>query len=116
MTRNSAVLNFRRSFSDRDGIYDLTARLSVDTSVLRAADAPLRSQVPQQLFLQRSPRLDEQASVNRFVGHVHASVVGILSLQPSGDLLRRPVQHQFTRTHLLQLLLDSKKAGLRPQS
>src|SRR5271155_4373800 len=116
MTRNSAVLNFRRSFSDRDGIYDLTARLSVDTSVLRAAEVALGSQVPQQLFLQRSPRLDEQATVNGFVGPAHALVLGILGLQPSGDLFRRPPQQQFTRNDLLQLLLDCKKAGLGPQS
>src|SRR5271167_205668 len=116
MTRNSTVLNFRRSFSDRDGIYDLTARLSADTRVLRAAEAALGSQVPQQLFLQRSSRLDEQATVNGFVGHAHTLVLGILGLQPSGDLFRRPLQHQFTRNHLLQLLMESKKAGFRPQS
>src|SRR5277367_4832854 len=116
MTRNSAVLNFRRSFSDRDGIYALTARLSADTRVLRAAEAALGSQVPQQLFLQRSPRLDEQATVNGFVGHAHTLVLGILGLQPSGDLFRRPLQQQFTRNDLLQLLLESKKAGFRPQS
>src|SRR5277367_5297142 len=116
MTGNSAVLNFRRSFSDRDGIDDFTARLSARSTLLRAADAALGPQMSNQFSFQRSPRLDEQATVKRFVGHVHASVVGILSLQPSGDLLRRPVQPPFTRNHLLQLLLDSKKAGLRPQS
>jgi len=69
-----------------------------------------------QLFFQRSPRLDEQASINGFVGHAHTLVMGILGLQPSGDLFRRPLQRQLTRNDLLQLLMDSKKAGLRLQS
>jgi hypothetical protein len=37
----------------------------------------------------------------------------MLSLWPSGDLFRRTVQQQFTRNDLLQLLMDSKKAGLQ---
>src|SRR5271167_63385 len=78
----------------------LTARVFKDTSVLRAAYAALGSQVPQQLFFQHSAGLDEQAAVNRFVGHAHALVIGILDLQPSGDLFRRPIQNQFTRNHL----------------
>ena len=46
MTGNGAVLNFSGSFPDGDGIYDLTARVFKDTSVLRAAYAALGSQVP----------------------------------------------------------------------
>ena len=80
MTRYGAVLNFRGPFSDGDGICDLTARVSKDTSVLRAAYATLGSQVPKQLFLQHSSRLNEQATVNGFVGHAHALVIGILNL------------------------------------
>src|SRR5271167_184216 len=116
MTGDSAVLDFRRPFPDRDGIDDLTARLPADISVLRTADAALGPQMSNQLFFQRSPRLDEQATVNGFVGHAHTLVLGILGLQPSGDLFRRPLQQQFTRNDLLQLLLESKKAGFRPQS
>src|SRR5271167_528013 len=116
MTGDSAVLDFRRPFPDRDGIDDLTARLPADISVLRTADAALGPQMSNQLFFQRSPRLDEQATVNGFVGHAHTLVLGILGLQPSGDLFRRPVQHQFNRNDLLQLLMQSKKAGFRPQS
>src|SRR5260370_1144433 len=70
----------------------------------RAAHAPLRPQVVHQLFFQYSPRLDEQAAVNGFVRHVHAPVVGILRLQPSGNLFGRPVQNQFTRNNLSQRL------------
>src|SRR5271156_6805988 len=116
MTGDCAVLNFRWSFSNGDGIDDLTPGLPARSRVLRAADAALGPQMCNQLFFQHSPRLDEQTAVNRFVGHAHTLVLGILGLQPSGDLFRRPLQQQFTRNDLLQLLTDSKKAGFRPQS
>ena len=77
--------------------------MSVNAGVPRAAHAPLRSQVVHQLFFQYSPRLNEQAAVNGFVGHAHALVIGILALQPSGNLLGRPVQDQFTRNDVPQL-------------
>ncbi|HMD07551.1 MAG TPA: hypothetical protein VKH63_08455 [Candidatus Acidoferrum sp.] len=116
MTRYGAVLNFSGPFRDGDGIYDLTTRVPKETRVLRAADAALGPKMSNQLFFQRSPRLNEQATVNGLVGHAQALVIGILGLQSSGDLFRRPVQQQFTRNNLLQLLMDSKKAGFRPQS
>src|ERR1700677_1409331 len=115
MTGNGAVLDFCRSFPDGNGVYDLTARVFEDTRVLRAADAALGSQVPQQLFLQHSAGLDEYAAVNRFVGHAHALVRGILDLQPSRNLFRRPVQNQFTRNQLPQLPMDGQKAPFGPQ-
>jgi hypothetical protein len=77
--------------------------MSAITGVPRAADPPLGAQVLNQLFFQHSAGLNEQAAVNGFVGHAQASVLGILILQPSGNLLRRPVQNQFTRNDLLQL-------------
>jgi hypothetical protein len=49
MAGNGAVLNFCGPFPNGDGICDLTARVFKDTRVLRAADAALGSQVPQQL-------------------------------------------------------------------
>jgi hypothetical protein len=49
MTGNGAVLDFCGPLPDGDGVYDLTARVFKDTRVLRAADAALGSQVPQQL-------------------------------------------------------------------
>jgi hypothetical protein len=86
MTEDGAVLDFCGSFPNGDGIYDLNARVFKDTSVLRPAYAALGSQVPQQLFLQHSACLDEQAAVNRFVGHAQALVIGIPDLQPSRNL------------------------------
>ena len=54
----------------------------------------------QQLLFLRSTGLNEQAAVNGLVEHMHALIIGILGSQPSGNLLRRPVQHQFTRNDL----------------
>jgi hypothetical protein len=48
-------------------------------------------------FSQYSACLNEQATVDRFVGHSQALVIAILGLQPSGNLFGRPVQNQFTR-------------------
>jgi hypothetical protein len=94
MTRNGAVLHFSGPFPDGDDLWDLTSK---DTGVLRPAYAALGPQVLQQLFFQHTPRLNEKASVNGFVGHTHAFIIGILGFQPSGNLFRRPVQNPFTR-------------------
>src|SRR5580704_15641182 len=83
--------------------------------VTRAAHASLRPQVVGQLFFQRSPCLNEQAAVYGLVGHAHALVVGILSLQPPGNLLGRPVQNQSTRNEVTQLAVHGKQTAFRPQ-
>ncbi len=67
MTRNGTVLHFRGPLADREGLRDLTAPVFKDTRVLRAAYAALGSQVLQQLLLQRSAGLNEQASVNGYL-------------------------------------------------
>src|SRR5271156_3696267 len=81
----------------------------------RAAHAPLRPQVVQQLFFQCSPGLNEQATVNRFMGHAQALVMGILVLQPPGNLLGRPVQEQSTRNEVPQLAVLGQQTSLRTQ-
>src|SRR6202522_1093926 len=81
----------------------------------RATHASLRPQVVQQLFFQCSPGLNEQTAVNRFVGHAQALVVGILVLQPPGNLLGRPVQDQSTRNDVPQLAVLAKQTLLRTQ-
>src|SRR6266403_945930 len=115
VTRNGTVLHFSGPFADRDGLRDLTAPVFKDTRVLRSAYAALGSQVVQQLLFQSSTGLNEQASVNGFVGHTHALIIGILGFQPAGNLLRRPVQNQFTRNDVPQFQVDGKKAALGPQ-
>ena len=64
---------------------------------------------------QCSPGLNEQATVNRFVGHAQALAIGILVLQPPGNLLRRPVQDQSTRNDVPQLAVLGKQTSLRTQ-
>ncbi len=88
-----------------------------DTRVLRPAYAALASPVLQQLLLQRSTGLNEQAAVHGFVGHRQALLIGIRGFQPAGNLLGRPVQNQFTRNDVPQLRVDRKRAapgGARP--
>jgi hypothetical protein len=115
VTQNGTVLHFRGPFADRDGLRNLTASVFKDMRVLRPAYAALGSQVVQQLLFQRPTGLNEQASVNGFVGHTHAHIIGILGFPPAGNLLRRPVQNQFTRNEVPQLQVEGKKAALGPQ-
>src|SRR6202167_5826063 len=115
MTRKGSVFRFRRPLADRNRIDDLPAGLSLLAGMTRAAHAPLRPQMVHQLFFQCAPGLNEQATVNRFVGHAQALVVGILGLQPPGNLFGRPVQEQFTRNEVPQLAVDAKQTSLRPQ-
>src|SRR6202011_4678603 len=115
MAGNGAVLDFCGPFPNGDGIDDLTTAVSTDTRMPRAAYAPLGSKVLNQLFFQHSSRLNEQAAVNGLVGHAHTLVLGILNLQPSGNLFRRPVQDQFTSNDLWQLHVNSQKAPLGSQ-
>src|SRR6204780_4327595 len=115
MTRKGSVFRFRRPLADRNRIDDLPAGLSLLAGMTRAAHAPLRPQIVHQLFFQYAPRLNEQAAVNRFLGHAQALVVGILVLQPPGNLLGRPVQDQSTRNDVPQLAVLAKQTLLRTQ-
>src|ERR1700676_1821374 len=78
MAGNGTILDFRRSFADGDGIDDPALGVPVNAGVPRAADPPLGAQVLNQLFFQHSARLNEQAAINRLVGHAQALVLGIL--------------------------------------
>ena len=71
---------------------------------------------PAALF-QHSAGLNEQATIDGFVGHAQALVIRILGLtQPSGNhLLGRPVQDQFTLNDVHQVVFDGKEALLWPQ-
>src|SRR5258708_10573744 len=63
-------------------------------------------------------------SVNGFVGHTHALVIGILDFQPSGNLFRRPIQNRSEEhtselqspDHLVcRLLLEKKKKKIHKE-
>src|SRR5579862_1364808 len=103
MSGDGSVFDLRRSFSNGNGVDDLTLVVPAITRVPRAANSPLEAKVLNQFLFQHSPRLNEQTTINGFVRHAHALVLGILTLQPSGNLFRRPVQDEFTRNDLLQL-------------
>ncbi len=83
--------------------------------MVRAAHASLRAQLVQQLFFQHSAGLNEQAAIDGFVGHAQALVIRILGLQPSGNLLGRPVLDQFTRNDVPQLAVEGQQTPLRSQ-
>ena len=75
-----SVLDFRWSFSDRDGLDDLTLCMSTLARVLRAADEAFGPKVSNELLFQYSTRLNKEATVNGLVGHAQALVLGILDL------------------------------------
>jgi hypothetical protein len=71
MTRNGSVFCFRRPLPDREGLDDLPPGLSMLAGMTRAAHVPLPPQMVHQLFFQCTPSLNEQATVNRFVGRAN---------------------------------------------
>src|SRR6202035_3788401 len=48
-------------------------------------------------------------------GHTEALIIRILGLQPSGNLLGRPVQDEFTRNDVPQLAVEGQQTPLRSQ-
>src|SRR5215831_12678011 len=56
MAGDGSIFDFRRSLADGNGINDLALGVSVHADVPRAADLPLRSQMPNELVFQRSAR------------------------------------------------------------
>ncbi|WP_395396518.1 hypothetical protein WBP07_21570 (plasmid) [Novosphingobium sp. BL-8A] len=55
------------------------------------------AQMRGQFLLEHPARLDEEAAMDRFVGYPHIWIVRILSLQPTRNLLWRPLQRQLLR-------------------
>ena len=81
----------------------------------RAADRPCRTKMRKKFLLQNAPRLDEQASVDRLVGHAGGLVVGMGALQPACDLLRRPLALKLDRYSPAKRRATSQLAGLGTQ-
>jgi hypothetical protein len=50
-----------------------------------------------QLLLQSAACLDEQAAIDRLVGHLKGFVIRVGTLQPAGNLLRRPLEAELMR-------------------
>ena len=111
---NGAVLHAGRPFPDRDRILDLAKPVALEAGIAGAADRASRPQVRQQLLLEHTTGLDEQASVDRFVRHTCALVIRMLALQPAGDLLRRPLAFELLCYCVTELRLPRQLAGLWP--
>jgi len=62
-------------------IDDFTAVMSAILGVPRAADPPLGSHVPNQLFFQHSAGVNEQAAMDGLVRYAHRLILGKLVLQ-----------------------------------
>src|SRR4029453_5899641 len=70
----------------------------------------------------RAPRAwDEQAAIDRLVGHMKGFVVRVGMLQPAGDLLRRPPEaklmcHEVGQRSVLHQFTDLRAATSVPRS
>jgi hypothetical protein len=88
MAWNGAVLDFGRTFSNRNRVDDLSRRPTWRGTTFRIAHAPPRPKMPDQLFLEHAAGLDKQTAIDGLVGHPQALVGREFSLQPPRDLLR----------------------------
>src|SRR5437667_9289604 len=105
--RNSAIVDLRRAIADQDHVLE-----PAGTGLLRAhvgpSLRPSRPEAGRELLAQRAARLDEQRLIDRLVRNAHGQVVRIVTDQPRGDLLRRPVGAQPPLDFTAQPRVDSK--------
>jgi hypothetical protein len=88
MARNGTILDFSRTLSDGNCIDDLTSSHAASVAVLASPHRSPRSQMPYELFFEHASSLNEETSVDGFVGDLHLLVVWISPLQPPRNLLR----------------------------
>jgi hypothetical protein len=88
MARNSTILDFSRTLSDGNRIDDLTSPHAASVTVFASPHRSPRSQMPHEFFFKHASSLNEEASVDGFVGDLHLLVVWISPLQPPRNLLR----------------------------
>jgi hypothetical protein len=112
MSWDCSIFGLRRPLWYRDRVCDLTTAQAPISCMTGSTDAPVRSQVANELLFQSAASLNEKASANRLVGHPQLRVAGILVTQPPRNLLRRPVLLEFNRDDPLQLKVSGKQAGL----
>ncbi len=93
---DGAVFRLSGPFTDRDGVDDLTLAGVTALGGARPADRARPASVHDELALQGAACLHDR--VDRLVRHPHSLVLGILTLQPAGDLVRRPVRSSFVAT------------------
>jgi hypothetical protein len=78
----------------------------------RAPHGPCAPQMLHELLFQRSTGLNVESAVDRLVGHVLALVARVFSLQPTGNLLRRPLPPQLMGYDLRQVPIFDQFACL----
>ena len=111
MTRHGPVLYGSGSFPDGNRIGDLAALLRC---MPRATDGSPGPQMQQELLFQHAARLHIKATIDGLVRHL--AVLGMRPLQPTRDLLGRPIAFQFCCNSLPQLVMPRQLAPLRAPS
>jgi hypothetical protein len=112
MTRYRTVCNFGGPLSYGYGVNDLPTWLPLRARRLATTHDPSAPQMREQFLLQYTASLDEQASIDRFMGYPHRLIIGVFSLEPSRYLLWRPLILKFLGDDLLQKLIDRKSTEL----
>ena len=108
-----AILDARGPLGDRHGVDDLAPRLTCRGVAPAAPHRPTPAQVRDQLVLERTAGLHVQRAVDGFVRDVHTRIVRIVALEPSRDLLRRPLELELRRDQRPQFRLLRKATRLR---
>jgi hypothetical protein len=106
VARDRPVFHLGRTLSDGHGINNLPARLSAGRGTFASAHQPPSPQPRDQFLPQHPASLDEQAFIDRLVGHPHRLIIDVFNLEPAGYLLRRPIIVQLLCHHHLQGSID----------
>ena len=93
VSRHRAVLDGGRPCANRDGIDDMPARMG--RRPFRPAIRPPLPKVGQQRLFQHAAALHKQTEIDRLVRHVHGRIIRIRLTEPTGDLLRRPLEREL---------------------
>src|SRR5678816_1105956 len=92
-----AILRLGGALTNRDRVHDLPAPPTRVGHAIRTAQPFCRTQMRDQLLLQRTACLHEQRSIYGLVRNVHAGVHWKLLFKPAPNLLGRPLRPKFTR-------------------
>ena len=96
MARNCAILGLGGSVADRDHIEYVPLSI-LGLGAFGVTHLPPCTQLCRQLLLQHAARLNKETAIDRFVRYPHVPVGRELLLQPTGDLLWRPLQRKLLR-------------------
>src|SRR5260370_23091308 len=112
VARHGAVLYGSGSFPDGNRIRDLAPLLRC---MPRATDGPPGPQVLHELLFQHAAGLHIKTTIDGLVRHLAGLSPWMHPLQPTRDLLRRPIAFQLCRNSLSQLAMHRQLTLLRPQ-